>query len=83
MEEWGANNPQLLADINSGGENLRYGRELFPRFYRPGDGELGSKWAAYAPYDYCRMGFEFIDTDQIGAVVVTLDRPSRVFSKSG
>ncbi len=79
MEEWGANDPQLLAEINSNEVTLRYGRELFPRFYRPGDGEQGSKWAAYAPYDFCRMGFELIDTDRIGAVVVTLDRPPAYF----
>lgn len=79
LADWGVTDPELLAAAGQDGRVIRLGRELFPRFYRPGVGEQGSNWAAYAPLDECRMGFELIDTEQIGAVLVMLDRPPAYF----
>ncbi len=58
---------------------ILYGRELFPRFYKPGVGEQGSNWVAYAPLDFCRMGFVMVGADGISQVIVTLDKPPQMF----
>jgi hypothetical protein len=56
-----------------------FGRELYPRFYRPDDGEMGSNWVAYAPLDFCRMGFVMTGPAGIDQVLVTLARPPQNF----
>lgn len=58
---------------------ILFGRELYPRFYKPGVGEAGSNWVAYAPLDFCRMGFVLIGPDDIAQVIVTLDKPPLYF----
>jgi hypothetical protein len=67
---------ELLADPQV---TFAYGRELYPRFYRPGIGEMGSTWVAYAPLDFCRMGFVITGPAGVDQVLVTLDRPPKVF----
>jgi hypothetical protein len=58
---------------------ILFARELYPRFYKLGLGEGGSNWAAYAPLDFCRMGFVTVGSDGIHQVIVTLARPPKNF----
>ena len=75
LSSWGVDTKDLGISVGNDQAVLLYGRSLFPRFYRPGDGEQGSNWVAYAPLEFCHMGFELISADAITPVVVMLDRP--------
>jgi hypothetical protein len=61
------------------GTEVIHGRELYPRYYRPGVGEGGSSWAAYTPLDFCRMGFLVVDAGGIQQVIITVDHAPGVF----
>jgi hypothetical protein len=73
------NAKEINALIALPGEEVIHGRELYPRYYRPGVGEGGSSWAAYAPLDFCRMGFLVVDSSSVEQVIVTVDHAPEIF----
>ncbi len=79
LKSWGVKPDQIEALLADPQVVFRYGRELYPRFYKPGVGEGGSNWVAYAPLDFCRMGFVLTGQAGIDQVLVTLERPPQVF----
>ncbi len=79
VKQWGVDPTMVVDLLADSGVTYVYGRELYPRFYKPGIGEMGSNWVAYAPLDFCRMGFVMSGPAGIDQVLVTLDRPPQVF----
>jgi len=79
LRTWGVKPDQLEKIIAEPDMVIRYGLELYPRFYKPGIGEAGSTWASYAPLDFCRMGFVVTGPQGVEQVLVMLDRPPKVF----
>ncbi len=79
LKDWGVDPAAAKTLLAEPDVTFIYGRELYPRYYRPGDGEMGSNWVAYAPLDFCRMGFVITGPAGIDQAVVMLDRPPRSF----
>lgn len=58
------------------------GRAFYPRFYAPLDGEPGSGWPAYQPYEYRatgKVGFILIGPQGATQVNIALDNPPNYF----
>ncbi len=79
LDRWGVQPDQIESILSDTDIEIRYGLELYPRFYKPGIGEGGSNWVAYAPLDFCRMGFVMTGPQGVDQVLVMLERPPKVF----
>jgi len=52
-----------------------HGRALYPRFYMPNQGELGSGHSAYSPRDFSRLGFYLVGPQSVQVIVPLDDSP--------
>ncbi len=70
---------QMLNYLDAPNTVVRYGLELYPRFYPSNEGEAGSYWAAYSPMDSCRMGFILLEQEKMSQAFIYLKNPPEEF----
>lgn len=80
LQRWSVDASQAASMLSDPESVVVYGREMYPRFYKPGVGEGGSSWASYASLNFCRMGFVMVTNNGIRQVLVMLDRPPASFA---